>query len=85
MDEREARAASILRLLTYLRVILVPIVMWLLLSDPFDYAYGVAAALFKFAARSDSASAAPDADTPYCAHPNLPRSCTVVCIPGDAT
>src|SRR5438034_1134450 len=50
VDEREARAASILRLLTYLRVILVPIVMWLLLSDPFDHAYGVAAALFAFAA-----------------------------------
>ena len=53
MDEREARAASILRLLTYLRVILVPIVMWLLLSDPFDHAYGVAAALFAFAAATD--------------------------------
>ena len=53
MDEREARAASILRLLTYLRVILVPIVMWLLLSDPFDHAYGVAAALFTFAAATD--------------------------------
>jgi CDP-diacylglycerol--glycerol-3-phosphate 3-phosphatidyltransferase len=53
VDEREARAASILRLLTYLRVILVPIVMWLLLSDPIDHAYGVAAALFTFAAATD--------------------------------
>ena len=53
MDEREARAASLLRLLTYLRVILVPVVMWLLLSDPFDHAYGVAAGLFAFAAATD--------------------------------
>ena len=53
MNEREAKAASLLRRLTYLRIVLVPVVMWLVLDDPFTHAYGVAAALFGVAAITD--------------------------------
>jgi CDP-diacylglycerol--glycerol-3-phosphate 3-phosphatidyltransferase len=53
MNERQSRAASLLRALTYVRVILVPVVMWLVLVDPFDHAYGVAAALFAAGAATD--------------------------------
>lgn len=53
VNERAMKAASLLRRITYLRVILVPVVMWLVLEDPFRHAYGVAAALFAFAAATD--------------------------------
>ncbi|HZD81128.1 MAG TPA: CDP-diacylglycerol--glycerol-3-phosphate 3-phosphatidyltransferase [Actinomycetota bacterium] len=53
MNERVAKAASLLRRLTYVRVLLVPVVMWLVLDDPFRRAYGVAAGLFAFAAATD--------------------------------
>lgn len=53
MNEREARDVSRLRAITYARVILVPVVMWLILADAFQHAYGVAAALFAVAAITD--------------------------------
>lgn len=53
VNERATKAASLLRRITYLRVVLIPVVMWLLLEDPFRHAYGVAAGLFAFAAATD--------------------------------
>ncbi|HEX9123561.1 MAG TPA: CDP-diacylglycerol--glycerol-3-phosphate 3-phosphatidyltransferase [Actinomycetota bacterium] len=53
VNERATKAASLLRRITYLRVVLVPVVMWLLLEDPFRHAYGVAGGLFAFAAVTD--------------------------------
>jgi CDP-diacylglycerol--glycerol-3-phosphate 3-phosphatidyltransferase len=53
VNERATKAASLLRRITYLRVVLVPVVMWLLLEEPFRHAYGVAAGLFAFAAATD--------------------------------
>ena len=54
MNEREARAASLLTRITSVRVVLVPVVMWLLLEGhTLSHAYGVAAALFAIAAATD--------------------------------
>jgi CDP-diacylglycerol---glycerol-3-phosphate 3-phosphatidyltransferase len=53
MNERQTRTTSLLRALTYVRVILVPVVMVLVLDRPFDHAYGLAAALFAVAAATD--------------------------------
>jgi len=44
VNERALRAASVLRRITYVRVVLVPVVMWLVLEDPFAHAPGIAAA-----------------------------------------
>jgi len=53
VNERALRAASVLRRITYIRVVLVPVVMWLVLEDPFAHAPGIAAALFAIAAATD--------------------------------
>ncbi len=53
MNERVAKAASLLRRITYVRVVLVPVVMWLILEDPFPHAYGIAAGMFAVAAATD--------------------------------
>ncbi|MEW6058811.1 MAG: CDP-diacylglycerol--glycerol-3-phosphate 3-phosphatidyltransferase [Actinomycetota bacterium] len=54
MNEREARAASLLTRITSVRVVLVPVVMWLLLEGhSLSHAYGVAATLFAIAAATD--------------------------------
>ncbi len=53
VNERVAKAASLLRRITYVRVVLVPVVMWLILEDPFAHAYGIAAGLFAVAAATD--------------------------------
>jgi CDP-diacylglycerol---glycerol-3-phosphate 3-phosphatidyltransferase len=53
VNERAARAASLLRRLTYARVALVPLVMWLVLEEPIDASRPVAAALFGIAAVTD--------------------------------
>lgn len=53
MNDRAARAASILRRLTYARVALVPVMMWLILEEPVDSSRSVAATLFAIAALTD--------------------------------
>jgi CDP-diacylglycerol--glycerol-3-phosphate 3-phosphatidyltransferase len=53
VNERALKAASVLRRITYVRVVLVPVVMWLVLEDPFRHAPGVAATLFAIAAATD--------------------------------
>lgn len=54
MDERVAKAASLLTRITLLRIVLVPVVMALLLEGRgLAHAYGVAAALFAVAAATD--------------------------------
>jgi len=54
VNDREAKAASLLTRITFLRVVLVPIVMWLLLEGRHRaHAYGIAAALFAIAAATD--------------------------------
>jgi CDP-diacylglycerol---glycerol-3-phosphate 3-phosphatidyltransferase len=53
VNERVLKAASVLRRITYIRVILVPVVMWLVLADPFAHAPGLAASLFAVAAATD--------------------------------
>ncbi len=53
MNERARKAASVLRRITYIRVVLVPVVMWLVLRDPFPHAVGGAAVLFALAAATD--------------------------------
>jgi CDP-diacylglycerol--glycerol-3-phosphate 3-phosphatidyltransferase len=53
VNERAQKAASVLRRITYVRVVLVPVVMWLLLDHPIPHASGVAAALFAIAAATD--------------------------------
>ncbi len=52
-NERALKAASVLRRITYVRVILVPVVMWLVLSDGIAHHYAIAAALFALAAVTD--------------------------------
>ena len=54
MNERAAKAASLLTRITFVRVVLVPVVMWLLLEGrTVSHAYGIAAALFAIAAATD--------------------------------
>ena len=54
MNERAAKAASLLTRITFARVVLVPVVMWLLLEGrTVTHAYGIAAALFAIAAATD--------------------------------
>lgn len=54
MNERAAKAASLLTRITFVRVVLVPVVMWLLLEGrTVTHAYGIAAALFAIAAATD--------------------------------
>ena len=53
VNERALRAASVLRRITYVRVILVPVVMWLVLRDGIAHSTGIAAALFAIAAATD--------------------------------
>jgi CDP-diacylglycerol---glycerol-3-phosphate 3-phosphatidyltransferase len=53
VNERALKAASVLRRITYVRVVLVPIVMWLVLEDPIPHAFGMAGALFALAAATD--------------------------------
>jgi CDP-diacylglycerol--glycerol-3-phosphate 3-phosphatidyltransferase len=53
INERALKAASVLRRITYVRVILVPVVMWLVLSDGLEHHYAIAAALFALAAATD--------------------------------
>ena len=53
VNERALRAASVLRRITYVRVVLVPVVMWLILRSPITHAAGVAAVLFAIAAATD--------------------------------
>ncbi|HEY3264984.1 MAG TPA: CDP-diacylglycerol--glycerol-3-phosphate 3-phosphatidyltransferase [Actinomycetota bacterium] len=53
MNERALRAASMLRRITYARVVLVPLVMWLLLERPIPHAEGIAGLLFAIAAATD--------------------------------
>ncbi|HEX7463887.1 MAG TPA: CDP-diacylglycerol--glycerol-3-phosphate 3-phosphatidyltransferase [Actinomycetota bacterium] len=54
MNEREARSASLLTRITFVRVVLVPVVMWLLLEGrTVSHAYGIAATLFAIAAATD--------------------------------
>ena len=50
----DVRAAAILKAVTWLRVVLVPVIMWLVLAGPdTSDAFGVAAALFAVAALTD--------------------------------
>ena len=53
VNERALRAASVLRRITYVRVVLVPVVMWLILRTPTEHAAGIAAVLFAIAAATD--------------------------------
>jgi CDP-diacylglycerol--glycerol-3-phosphate 3-phosphatidyltransferase len=53
VNERALKAASVLRRITYVRVVLVPVVMWLILRSPIAHATGLAAALFAAAAATD--------------------------------
>jgi len=54
VNEREARSASLLTRITFVRVVLVPVVMWLLLEGrTVSHAYGIAATLFAIAAATD--------------------------------
>jgi CDP-diacylglycerol---glycerol-3-phosphate 3-phosphatidyltransferase len=53
VNERALKAASVLRRITYVRVVLVPVVMWLVLEEPIPHAFGVAAVLFAIAAATD--------------------------------
>jgi len=54
LNERAAKAASLLTRITFVRVVLVPVVMWLLLEGrTVTHAYGIAAALFAIAAATD--------------------------------
>jgi CDP-diacylglycerol--glycerol-3-phosphate 3-phosphatidyltransferase len=53
VNERAARAASVLRRITYARVALVPVVMWLILEEPADGSRAIAAAQFAIAALTD--------------------------------
>jgi CDP-diacylglycerol--glycerol-3-phosphate 3-phosphatidyltransferase len=53
VNERALRAASVLRRITYVRVILVPVVMWLVLEHPIPHDAGVAGLLFAIAAGTD--------------------------------
>lgn len=53
MNERALKAASVLRRITYVRVVLVPVVMWLVLEDPVPHAPGIAGVLFAIAAATD--------------------------------
>jgi CDP-diacylglycerol--glycerol-3-phosphate 3-phosphatidyltransferase len=53
VNERALRAASVLRRITYARVVLVPVIMWLVLEEPIAHSRGIAAALFAVAAATD--------------------------------
>jgi CDP-diacylglycerol---glycerol-3-phosphate 3-phosphatidyltransferase len=53
VNERALKAASVLRRITYVRVVLVPVVMWLVLEHGVAHAWGIAAALFALAAATD--------------------------------
>jgi len=53
VSERALKAASVLRRITYIRVVLVPVVMWLVLHDGITHGRGIAAALFGLAAATD--------------------------------
>jgi CDP-diacylglycerol--glycerol-3-phosphate 3-phosphatidyltransferase len=53
VNERALRAASVLRRITYVRVVLVPVVMWLILRTPIAHAARIAAVLFAVAAATD--------------------------------
>jgi CDP-diacylglycerol--glycerol-3-phosphate 3-phosphatidyltransferase len=54
VNERKAKSASLLTRITFARVVLVPVVMWLLLEGhSLPHAYGIAAALFAIAAATD--------------------------------
>jgi CDP-diacylglycerol---glycerol-3-phosphate 3-phosphatidyltransferase len=53
VNERALKAASVLRRITYVRVVLLPVVMWLVLEEPIAHAAGVAATLFAIAAATD--------------------------------
>jgi CDP-diacylglycerol--glycerol-3-phosphate 3-phosphatidyltransferase len=54
VNDREAKAASLLARITFVRVALVPVVMWLLLEGGrLAHAYGAAATLFGIAAATD--------------------------------
>jgi CDP-diacylglycerol---glycerol-3-phosphate 3-phosphatidyltransferase len=53
VNERALKAASVLRRITYVRVVLVPVVMWLVLDHGVEHASGIAAALFAIAAATD--------------------------------
>ncbi len=54
MNERAAKAASLLTRITFARVALLPVVMWLLLEGrTVPHAYGIAATLFGVAAATD--------------------------------
>jgi CDP-diacylglycerol--glycerol-3-phosphate 3-phosphatidyltransferase len=54
VNEREAKTASLLTRITFARVVLVPVIMWLLLEKPgVSHAYGIAATLFAIAAVTD--------------------------------
>ncbi len=53
-EAADRRAAIFLEAITYLRAVLVPVIMWLVLIGPdTQYAYAVAGALFAFAAITD--------------------------------
>ena len=53
-DVRAAKAASLLRRLTYARIVLVPVIMGLIeLADRIDHAHAIAAVLFVLAAATD--------------------------------
>jgi CDP-diacylglycerol---glycerol-3-phosphate 3-phosphatidyltransferase len=53
VNERALKAASVLRRITYVRVVLVPVVMWLVLEEPIRHAPGTAGILFAIAAATD--------------------------------
>jgi CDP-diacylglycerol--glycerol-3-phosphate 3-phosphatidyltransferase len=54
VSERASKAAAVITRITWLRIILVPVVMWLLLEgSDVPHAYGIAAALFAIAAATD--------------------------------
>jgi CDP-diacylglycerol--glycerol-3-phosphate 3-phosphatidyltransferase len=53
VNERALRAASVLRRITYVRVVLVPVVMWLVLVHGIAHSAGLAAGLFAVAAATD--------------------------------
>jgi CDP-diacylglycerol--glycerol-3-phosphate 3-phosphatidyltransferase len=54
VNERAAKAAALLTRITFVRVVLVPVVMWLLLEGhSLAHAYGIAATLFAVAAATD--------------------------------
>jgi CDP-diacylglycerol--glycerol-3-phosphate 3-phosphatidyltransferase len=54
VNDRASKAAAVITRITSLRIVLVPIVMWLLLEgDRIAHAYGIAATLFAIAAATD--------------------------------